>query len=316
MRIGIVGGGVLGRAVARGFLEHAEVQVYDVVPERRTHDLKDAATADIVFVCLPTPPNPDGTCDTRAIDEFLDEAKRERWWSESSCYVLRSTVPVGYTQNQAERESFKLPILHSPEFLTARCALVDFQTPARNIIGVPSGKYLHCAGCGKRNRPANFCMYCGHKLKSSDEDVACELVRATSLGTIRELYSRRFPGVPVHVMSSNESELVKLATNAFFATKVTFFNVIAEMAKASGCDWEKVRAGILSDGRIAHAHTMVPGQSGAVGYSGACLPKDVCSLYRCAQAAGIDASVLKAVHLSNQQRRSPVVPGGLDTDLD
>lgn len=53
MKIGIIGGGVVGRATARCFMEHAEVKVYDIVPERSTHTLADALDADIIFVTLP-----------------------------------------------------------------------------------------------------------------------------------------------------------------------------------------------------------------------------------------------------------------------
>jgi hypothetical protein len=249
--LGVIGGGVLGRAVARGFMEHAEVMVYDTDTTRRTHYLEDAAKAEIVFICLPTPARPDGTCDTSAIDAFLAEAKSAGWWHADSCYVIRSTVPVGHTRRLADHYGFKLPLLHSPEFLTARCSLTDFQIPARNIIGYPPGG------------PSDM-------LRLPDW-VAPDT-------KLRRLYETRFPGAPVIVMTSDESELVKLACNAFFATKVTFFNVIYLTAKLHGCDWGQVREGILSDGRIAHAHTAVPGPSREFGYGGACLQKDVASL--------------------------------------
>jgi UDPglucose 6-dehydrogenase len=140
-----------------------------------------------------------------------------------------------------------LSILHSPEFLTQRCAHVDFQCPARNIIGVPGWPHV---------------------------TPAMESV-ALALGT---LYRTRFPGVPCLLMQSDESELVKLAQNAFFATKVAFFNLVYELAQAKGLSFENVRAGMLSDGRIAHAHTAVPGPSGELGFGGACLPKDTANL--------------------------------------
>lgn len=244
--IGIIGGGVLGQAVARGFIEHAEIKISDMLKERRTHDIREVAQCDFVFICLPTPALPDGRCDTSAIEHVLEMCEREGWWTKDRCYVIRSTVPVGFTQAQADQRGFKLPLFHSPEFLTARCALTDFQTPARNIIGMPQ-------------RPEKFDPVLN----------AMRLTRALQLG---ELYKKRFPGVPTMLMSSDASELVKLACNGFFASKVTLFNVLYDLCQKRTIDWQHVLGGILSDGRIAHAHTNVPGPDGQQGFGGTCVP--------------------------------------------
>jgi UDPglucose 6-dehydrogenase len=275
--LGIIGGGVLGKAAARGFMEHCEVRLYDIVKEKASHTLEEAATADIVFVCLPTPALPDGRCDTRLIDEFLHEAFSEQWWRKESCYVIRSTVPVGYTDRKFCEYMRGRPLFHSPEFLTARCSVVDFQTPSRNIIGNP---------------PVNINTW------TPEFHAAYERLAA--------LYAARFPGVPLLVMQSNASELVKLACNTFFAAKVSMFNLFAEIATAAGVDWEAVRGGILSDGRIAHAHTLVT--SPAPGYGGTCLPKDTADLFHVATGAGIDAELLRAVHERNERIRRPHDP--------
>lgn len=279
--LGVIGGGVLGRAIARGFMEHATINVYDTLRERATHSLAEAAQCDIVMIALPTPANPDGTCNTLHIEDFLNTAKHEGWWTPESCYCIRSTVPIGFTQAQAAKQEFRLPILHSPEFLTARCSIVDFQTPARNIIGEP--KWAH-ADEAKHN-PIRTAMWCSATLN------------------LYELYSRRFPGVHIHRMPSNASELVKLACNTFFASKVTLFNLFAEIAKAAGVEWEDVRGGILSDGRIAHAHTLVA--EPPIGFGGTCLPKDAADLYHCATAIGVDAGIIREVLDRNERLRRP-----------
>ena len=272
LSIGIIGGGVLGRAIFRGFVEHADCRVYDTKPERSTvYHLADAATADIVFIALPTPALPDGRCDTLYIDDFLRTAFSEEWWKPGSCYCVRSTVNIGYTQSKAGEYLYSRPLFHSPEFLTARCANTDFQVPARNIIGSPSHPISgHWASAHER--------LCG-------------------------LYAARFPGVPCLTMHSNASELVKLACNSFFAAKVTLFNLFSEIAQAAGVDWEQVRAGIMSDGRVAHAHTMVPGPDSRGGYGGQCLNKDSADLYRCAEAMGVDAGILREVIERNERTR-------------
>ena len=287
--LGVVGGGVLGWAVARGFMEHCQVKVYDVIPERLTHPLHEAATCDIVFVCLPTPSLPDGRCDTSLIDAFLEEAADREWWGERSCYVLRSTTPVGYTQQQAAKREFSRPLLHSPEFLTARVSLTDFQTPARNIVGHPT--------------PVG-----GWSNLESDYEHQHREMFVRAADTLEDLYVRRFPGVAVHEMDSNASELVKLACNSFFAAKVTLFNLFYDLAKARGIDWDDVRGGILSDGRIAHAHTLVPGPDLLPGFGGACSAKDTADLYHCCREAGVDAKVLREVLERNARARQHLDP--------
>ena len=259
-RIGVIGNGFVGRAIARGFMEHCgEVRIHDVMPERSTHTLVETLACDWIFVCVPTPSGPDGRCDTSIIEKVIGDAWCQRIEAGGGRLVIKSTVPVGFTRRMHEqygtenKRGLPLTLLHSPEFLTQRCALVDFQTPARNIVGVPCG-YLYV---GPNCEP-----YCA----------------AVDLAI---LYESRFPGVPCIRMSSDESELVKLAQNGFFATKVAYFNAIYQLAQATGCDFEQVRAGMLADGRIAHAHTEVPGPSGELGFGGACLSKDLQSLSRC-----------------------------------
>lgn len=251
LRIGILGGGFVGRAVARGFIEHAEVRVYDVLPDRATHTLAKVAECDFIFVCVPTPARADGSCDTSIVEAAVGELIGTIVSPEKHIYqaiVIRSTVPVGFTSRLAELATVRascVGILHSPEFLTERCSLVDFQTPSRMIVGVPRLRESEAGAVP----PTNIIR--GHALQ--------------------RLYERRFPGVPCLVMDSSESEMVKLACNAFFGVKVAYFNAIGLWAERLGLDTEQVRDGILSDGRIAHAHTSAPGPDGKPGYGGTCL---------------------------------------------
>lgn len=258
-KLGIVGGGVVGGATARAFVEHVgAVRIYDVSPVRRTHTLADVLECDVVMVCLPTPqkqavPNSDGgmACNTTWVDGFFE--------SVQGCehnLVLRSTVPVGYTTQAASK--YRLPnLVHSPEFLTARCADVNAQCPARNIIGITDVDIDHLDSKGVARA-----LWC--------------------------LYRLRWPHVPCLVMQSDESEAVKLGTNSFFAVKVAFFNELRSFCDAAGCDWRTVIDAILSDGRIHHSHTQVPGPDGKFGFSGACLPKDLASFIHQADALSRD----------------------------
>lgn len=261
MRIGVVGGGVVGRATARVFLEHVdEVRVWDVVKERRTvADLDLVLGCNLVFVCLP--------------EDVLDQFFATPFPYRDVNWVLKSTVPIGTTRRLAEK--YDLPqIVHSPEFLTARCAMTDVQVPARNIIGVLE-----------------------HKRKVLDTDVGLIL---------HGLYKRRFPGVDTLVMTCEESEAVKLFTNGFFATKVAYFNEIRALADKLGLDWETVRAGMLSDGRIAHSHTQVPGPDGKRGFGGRCLVKDAEQLCREFSQLNDAATMTRAALIRNEiDRQEP-----------
>jgi nucleotide sugar dehydrogenase len=265
MRLGIIGGGVVGRATARAWMEHADVRVYDVAPERGTHLLADALDADAVMVCLPTPQAENGlACDTSAVDQFFAQVGKHPSWRLRS-YALRSTVPVGTTR-RLRAETGVENIVHYPEFLTARCAAADAITPARHVIG-------------------------GH---------VCD-----AAVTLAQALEKRFPGVPVYLMGSDESELTKLALNAFFAVKVAYFNEVRSFADGMGLDWRSVHKGLLSDGRIAHAHTAVPGPDGRRGFGGSCLPKDLASF-----VSQIEARGLRAVMTGAAVERNAIDRGG------
>lgn len=259
--LGIIGGGVVGSATARCFMEWCDVRVYDVMKDRATHSLDDTLASDLVMISLPTPQSKDGLhSDLSYIEGFFADLAVK---SKEGRFVLRSTVPIGTTKRL--REKYGLDICHSPEFLTARCAITDSQLPARNIIG------------------------------------GCELgtMKGTTASLLHMLYSLRFKGVPIHVMTSCESEAVKLFLNSFFAVKVAYFNEAQSLAAKLRLDWQVVMAGIMSDGRIAQSHTQVPGPDGKYGFGGACLPKDIANLSDCFNKAGIPHFIINSTMSRN-----------------
>ena len=255
--IGIVGSGFVGRAIANGFKLYCSVKTYDIDPLRATHSLESTLDSDVVFVCLPTPMTyPEGgECDLSIIQGFFESCILMPLAKVSAhpIFVIKSTVPVG-TVDKLSNDFPNLKIVHSPEFLTARTACIDFVTPSRNIVG----------GC----------------------------IELTA--RVAKLYRERFPGVACLEMAAKESEMVKYAMNAFFAVKVTFFNELRLLADAEGVDWTSLMAGILSDGRISHMHTDVPGHDGQRGYGGACFAKDINAFIRTMESHGIDPKLLKA----------------------
>jgi len=255
--LGVVGNGVLGQAMVRGMVEHVkEVRIFDIDEARRTHTQDEVYDCDWVFLCLPTPPTDEGRCDTSALVKWFDwiiETKRGR--EHLPFMAIRSTINFGFTTQMATKlkeEGFPPRVVHWPEFLTARCSVIDFHTPSRQICGIP----LELPDC-----------------------------RATQLAWA-VMMAERFPGCPLLDMTSAESEITKLSMNSFFATKVTFFNGIKLLCDELGLDYQKVRGGMLTDGRVAHSHTQVPGPDRKHGFGGTCLPKDLLNLMHLMSDAG------------------------------
>jgi len=270
MKIGVIGGGTVGRATARAFVEHVdEVRVYDVVKERRTtDDLDSILETDLVFLCLPTPQKKDSLeCNVEIVENFVDAIPTSY---RDNSIVLRSTVPIGTTRRLADQYGLT-GLVHSPEFLTARCAVTDAHLPSRNIIGYPI-----------------------------DKDRYVDL----QYHPVHSLYERRYRGIPVYSMTSDESEAVKLFTNGFFATKIGYFNEIYQLSQNLGLDWGRVMEGVLSDGRIAHSHTQVPGPDKKLGFGGICLPKDLASLKYQLLNNGCGLGVVDAVYEKNREWRA------------
>lgn len=265
--IGVIGGGFVGRAIARGFNLFANVKLYDIQPERASHTFEETVDSDFVFLCLPTPMNENGEADISAIDKFflsLSEMSAEAFEkAKKPIYIVKSTVPIGTTQWLANEFSH-LKIVHNPEFLTARSACLDFVIPARHVVG-------------------------------GEPELRKEVV---------QLLSERFPAVPCFEMTSDESEFVKYCANSFFATKVLFFNEMRLLADKMGLDWDSVLQGVLSDGRIAKSHTDVPGSDRDYGVGGICLPKDLNALINIMKSNGIDPKILEAVWSQNKEVRS------------
>ncbi len=262
MKVGIIGGGVVGKATARTYLEYAEVRLFDLQEKLRTHSYEETLASDLVFVCLPTPRQEDSLeADLSILNTFFQDLI-----TSQTCFVLKSTVPVGTTRYL--RDEYGLDnLVHSPEFLTARCSYTDALLPTRNIIGGQT----------------------------------CE-----AMIRLGRLYHERFPGVPLLLTSSEESELIKLTVNGFFATKVAYFNEVRSLAEKIGANWDTVIEGVLGDGRITHSHTKVPGPDGHYGFGGSCLPKDLASLVTCLTTHKLRNDVTKGAYSRNlYDRRKP-----------
>lgn len=234
--IGIVGRGFVGTAVAKGFAQFEETKIYDIDPRRATHDFKEVINCDFVFLCLPTPmvDAKGGSADLTILENCIKKIFEIEDRNPHTIFIIKSTVPVGTTERLCNQNATHY-IVHCPEFLTARSALIDFICPARNIVGY---------------------------------------VNATIGLKVKGLLQRRFPGTPCYTMRASESEMVKYVANCFFATKVMFFNEMRLITDELGLDWDRILEGVMSDGRIGTSHYQVPGHDGDVGFGGTCVLPD------------------------------------------
>ena len=262
--IGVIGMGFVGGSIFRGFAGYADMRGYDHDDSRSTHTFAEALDSDFVFIAVPTPmERVDGG---RASMEYI-EAVLERivaaGYRDDTVFVIKSTIPPGTTQKLIGK--YKIyTLVHSPEFLTERHALIDFLTPSRHIIGA----YSSAAG-----------------------------------DRLEKLYNARFPGVAVHRMRPDEAELVKYGANCFFATKVMFFNELYLLSHAFDMDWDAVMGGIMADGRIGMSHNAVPGHDGDMGFGGKCFPKDLNGLLAVFGDMDLDPKLMRAAWEQNKVLR-------------
>jgi UDP-glucose 6-dehydrogenase len=198
------------------------------------------------------------------------------WMLVEPCFiVIKSTTPVGVTR-ELQQKYQRHTIVHSPEFLTERTSLYDAEHPRVNIIGIPNYQ--------SQDKPQDI---------RGDEQY----------NRYYSLLQRKFLDIPLHVMSSDESEAVKLFLNSFFAVKVSLFNEFHELADKLNLDWEVVISTMVTEGRMTPTHTAVPGPDGKYGFGGRCLPKDLWNLIGCMLRNQCNPQVMQAVAMRNIKDR-------------
>jgi len=188
-----------------------------------TSNYDDAiANAEVIFLCLPTPPSEDGSADTRHVLGAVREiAKRLKKYA---VIVSKSTVPIGTsTLLVAEiKKHFagEFSVASNPEFLKEGTAVEDFLRPDRVVLGVTDDRGWNV------------------------------------LGMLYEPFVRT--GAPILRMDPASAELTKYAANGFLATKISFMNEIARLCEKTGADVDLVRVGMSKDARIG-ASFLFPG---------------------------------------------------------
>ena len=277
-KIGIVGQGYVGTAVRAVFQKHYDVRTYDINTELSTCDTLQelVTTSEVIFVCVPTPMNRDGSCNTDIVEDVISDINDAVWidrlnhnpraMSHNSktdkIVVIKSTVPPGTTE-RLNKENDNVTVIFNPEFLTEANFIDDFKNQNRIIIG------------GKR--PATT--------------------------KLRQIYSLVFPNVPIIKTGSMTAEMVKYFTNSFLATKVSFANEMNLICDKLGIDYDKVVEYSIYDERLGKSHWAVPGPDGHGGFGGSCFPKDVNALIDVAINLGVEPKVLKGTWETNLKVR-------------
>lgn len=224
--------------------------------------------AEIVFVCVDTPASPDGAADlSQVMAVARDFAK---WHTENSIFVIKSTVPAGtcrkMTQLITEASAMSgntgsFAVATNPEFLAESTAVRDSLQPSRVVIGADD--------VATRNRVKE--VFAPLTEKSNKE-------------------------IPFMLTDATSAEIIKCASNAYLATRISFVNEIANYAVAVGGDPYEVTRGMSFDPRIGNVR---PG----VGFGGGCFPKDVRSLLHEGAQAGAPFSILEKASEVNQAQR-------------
>ena len=265
MKIGIIGQGYVGTAIKSGFEKYYELETYDKFSTSKStvnlHDL--VLLSDVIFVCVPTPMNVDGSCHIGIVEEVVSEVNEISISSESNpIVVLKSTVPPG-TTDRLNKKCKGINIIFNPEFLTEANFIEDFKNQTRIILG------------GTRK----------------------------GTNVLRQVYSKVFPMAHIIKTGSITAEMVKYMTNAYLATKVSFSNEIKQICDTFGTDYDKVVEYATLDERLGKTHWSVPGPDGDCGFGGHCLPKDINALISVAHELGIVTEVLEAVVETNDKVR-------------
>lgn len=260
MKLGIIGNGFVGNAIAHAFIPYIPVRIYDKNKEKCFNTLDETINdSDVVFVSVPTPMTQSGKIDLSIVNSVFEEV-RSNIKNSDTVFVLKSTVVPGTTRTVSEEFS-DLNIVFNPEFLTERHARFDFLNQSRIILGGST---------------------------------------QASIDKVRSLYELRFSNNNFIETNYETAEMIKYFNNLFFAVKVSFMNEMKLVSeKVQGIEWDKAVSGFVADGRVGDSHLQVPGPDGKLGFGGSCFPKDINAFIQYTDSLGLDLNVIKGAWETN-----------------
>lgn len=230
---------------------------------RAVDQVEDALShADVVLVCVGTPLGPDGAADLRQIESASRILARVPM---ELPIVLRSTLPVGSTFAVAERlgRPDGENIVTNPEFLRQGSAVSDFLRPTRIVVGTPAGRQTAAAD------------------------------------TLLSLYAAI--EAPRIITDFNSAEVIKNASNAFLAAKLSFINEIADLCEVYDANVDDVVLGMGLDPRIGPTY-LQPG----IGFGGSCLPKELANLVNLGNQRGLSLPLMTGAAQTNEGRADKI----------
>lgn len=237
-----------------------------------TTDMNEAISfSDILFITVNTPTLADNSCDLTHISQVATEIARQM--NQDKIIVQKSTVPVGTARKirdliaevlKENGKNLNFDLVSNPEFLREGSAINDFMNPDRIVIGTNSAK---------------------------------------AKSVLKEIYASQIEqGIPAIVCDTETAEMIKYASNAFLAVKVSFINEIANICELCGADAIIVSKGIGLDKRIG-SQFLEPGP----GFGGSCFPKDVKALSGLASELDYEALLINNIMEVNRRQKNRMV---------